>query len=38
MGNEKSSRSTPRRLAEAEEDLVVPAYFTAYCGGRRGDL
>ena len=30
MGNEKSSRSTPPRLAEAEEDLVVPAYFTAY--------
>jgi enoyl-CoA hydratase/carnithine racemase len=30
MGNEKSSLSTPRRLADAEEDLVVPAYFTAY--------
>jgi enoyl-CoA hydratase/carnithine racemase len=30
MGNEKNSLSTPRRLADAEEDLVVPAYFTAY--------
>jgi hypothetical protein len=30
MCNEKSSLSTPLRLAEAEEDLVVPAYFTAY--------
>jgi len=30
MCNEKSSLSTPLRLAEAEEDLVVPAYFRAY--------
>ena len=30
MSNEKSSLSTPRRLADAEKDLVVPAYFTAY--------
>jgi enoyl-CoA hydratase/carnithine racemase len=30
MGNEKSSRSTRPRLAEEEEGLVVPAYFTAY--------
>ena len=30
MCNEKSSLSTPLRLAEAEEDLIVPAYFTAY--------
>jgi hypothetical protein len=30
MCNEKSSLSTPLRLADAEEDLVVPAYFTAY--------
>src|ERR1700747_2099979 len=30
MGNEKSSHSTRPRLAEAEEGLVVPAYFTAY--------
>jgi enoyl-CoA hydratase/carnithine racemase len=30
MGNEKSSRSTRPRLAEAKEGPVVPAYFTAY--------
>jgi enoyl-CoA hydratase/carnithine racemase len=30
MGNEKSSRSTRPRLAEAKKGLVVPAYFTAY--------
>jgi enoyl-CoA hydratase/carnithine racemase len=30
MCNEKSSLSTALRLAETEEDLVVPAYFTAY--------
>jgi enoyl-CoA hydratase/carnithine racemase len=30
MGNEKSSRSTRPPLAEEEEGLVVPAYFTAY--------
>ena len=30
MSNEKSSHSTRPRLAEAEEGLVVPAYFTAY--------
>jgi len=30
MCNEKSSLSTPLRLAEAEVDLAVPAYFTAY--------
>jgi hypothetical protein len=29
MRNEKSILSTPLRPAEAEEDLVVPAYFTA---------
>jgi len=30
VSNEKSSLSTPLRLAEAEVDLAVPAYFTAY--------
>jgi enoyl-CoA hydratase/carnithine racemase len=34
MSNEKSSLSTPLRLADAEKDLVVPAYFTAYRGLR----
>jgi enoyl-CoA hydratase/carnithine racemase len=30
MCNEKSSSSSPLRLAEAGQGLVVPAYFTAY--------
>jgi enoyl-CoA hydratase/carnithine racemase len=30
MGNEKSNRSALQRRAEAEQNPVVPAYFTAY--------